>query len=66
MDATEEIKPLNELEREQVERAMRICGGNRTHTARRLGISVRTLQRKLKAWGMQDQGPFGKAVTLTD
>lgn len=43
---------LEELERAAVEQALVQHGGNRTHAARTLGISVRTLQRKLKAWGM--------------
>jgi hypothetical protein len=40
------------LERAAVEQALVQHHGNRTHAARTLGISVRTLQRKLKAWGM--------------
>jgi hypothetical protein len=35
-----------------VEQALVQHHGNRTHAAKTLGISVRTLQRKLKAWGM--------------
>jgi DNA-binding NtrC family response regulator len=31
--------------------------GNRTRAARSLGISVRTLQRKLRAWGIQENPP---------
>jgi DNA-binding NtrC family response regulator len=45
---------LEELERTAVEQALEDHGGNRTHTAQTLGISVRTLQRKLKAWGIDD------------
>ena len=41
---------LEELERAAVERALEEHHGNRTHAAKTLGISVRTLQRKLKAW----------------
>jgi DNA-binding NtrC family response regulator len=41
---------LEELERAAVEKALEQHSGNRTHAARELGISVRTLQRKLKAW----------------
>jgi DNA-binding NtrC family response regulator len=41
---------LEDLERAAVERALQQHHGNRTHAARELGISVRTLQRKLKAW----------------
>jgi DNA-binding NtrC family response regulator len=41
---------LEDLERAAVERALEQHHGNRTHAAKTLGISVRTLQRKLKAW----------------
>ena len=41
---------LEDLERVAVERALELHRGNRTHAAKTLGISVRTLQRKLKAW----------------
>jgi DNA-binding NtrC family response regulator len=50
-----EIPPgtsLEDLERVAVEQALAQHNGNRTHAAKTLGISVRTLQRKLKAWGM--------------
>jgi DNA-binding NtrC family response regulator len=43
---------LEDLERAAVEQALIQHHGNRTHAAKTLGISVRTLQRKLKAWGM--------------
>jgi DNA-binding NtrC family response regulator len=42
---------LESLERAAVEQALADCNGNRTRAARSLGISVRTLQRKLKQWG---------------
>jgi DNA-binding NtrC family response regulator len=48
---------LEDLERAAVEQALAQHHGNRTHAAKTLGISVRTLQRKLKAWGM----PLGAA-----
>ncbi len=41
---------LEDLERAAVEKALEQHRGNRTHAAKTLGISVRTLQRKLKAW----------------
>jgi DNA-binding NtrC family response regulator len=50
-----EIPPgtsLEDLERAAVEQALAQHQGNRTHAAKTLGISVRTLQRKLKAWGI--------------
>jgi DNA-binding NtrC family response regulator len=43
---------LAEIERKAVEIALDQHHGNRTRAAASLGISVRTLQRKLKAWGM--------------
>lgn len=41
---------LGELERMAICEALRRVGGNRTHAARLLGISLRTLRNKLKAW----------------
>jgi DNA-binding NtrC family response regulator len=40
--------PIDVLERLAIFQALDKCAGNRTHAAVRLGISVRTLQRKLK------------------
>jgi DNA-binding NtrC family response regulator len=56
---------LEDLERAAVEQALAQHQGNRTHAAKTLGISVRTLQRKLKAWGIpivtnQSQNPSSK------
>ncbi|MCA9154082.1 MAG: response regulator [Planctomycetales bacterium] len=45
-------KKLHEMEREAIEAALEAYHGNRTHAADALGISVRTLQRKIKAWGL--------------
>ncbi len=42
---------LQEIEREIVLQTLQELGGNRTHTARRLGVSVRWLQYRLKEWG---------------
>jgi DNA-binding NtrC family response regulator len=41
------IKPLDEIEREHIERALVICGDNKTKTAKMLGISLSTLRRRL-------------------
>lgn len=35
---------------------------NRTHTAKALGIGLRTLQRKLKQYGAENLGKAGKIV----
>ncbi len=47
---------LEELEQAAVEQTLEQFHGNRTHAAESLGISVRTLQRKLKAWEMDGVG----------
>jgi DNA-binding NtrC family response regulator len=54
---------LEELERAAVEQALEQHQGNRTHAAKTLGISVRTLQRKLKAWGMPLHSHYGGSPT---
>lgn len=41
---------LEQLERVAIEQALDRCSDDRTAAARSLGISVRTLQRKLKQW----------------
>jgi DNA-binding protein Fis len=43
---------LAELELAALVSALEACRGNRTHAALQLGISIRTLQRKLKAAGL--------------
>ncbi|MDB5345498.1 MAG: Sigma-54 dependent transcriptional regulator/response regulator [Schlesneria sp.] len=43
---------LQDMERTAILSALDRFHGNRTHAAEALGISVRTLQRKLKAWGV--------------
>jgi two-component system, response regulator FlrC len=41
---------LGALERLAIEEALRRVGGNRTHAAKLLGIGLRTLRNKLRAW----------------
>ena len=43
---------LEEMERDLILRTLEQTGGNRTHSAEILGIGVRTLQRKIKAFGL--------------
>lgn len=45
---TSEVGRLRTLEREAIEACLAECGGNRTHAARKLGISRESLRRKLK------------------
>lgn len=44
---------LEKIERTHILATLEAHHGNRTHAAAALRISVRTLQRKLKAWGME-------------
>jgi DNA-binding NtrC family response regulator len=48
---------LEELEREAIRRALEVTRGHRADTARRLGLSVRTLQRKIKAYQLAPDNP---------
>jgi DNA-binding NtrC family response regulator len=43
---------LSEIEKRVIFETLRRCGGNRTRTAEKLGISLRTLRNKLKAFKM--------------
>ena len=45
-------KSLDDVERTHIERTLRAHTGNRTHTARELGISRATLIKKIKAYGL--------------
>ena len=49
----EEGLDLNELERELIERALAKCEGNRSATARYLGITRNTLNYRLEKYGIQ-------------
>jgi DNA-binding NtrC family response regulator len=46
---------LEDVKRAAMLRALEQFHGNRTRAAEYLGISVRTLQRKLKEWGLPDE-----------
>jgi two-component system response regulator HydG len=45
-------RSLKEVEKDMILRTLEETGGNRTHAARILGISRRTLQLKLKEYGI--------------
>ncbi|HQU46516.1 MAG TPA: sigma-54 dependent transcriptional regulator [Pirellulales bacterium] len=53
---------LRDMERTAILSVLERCGGNRTHAAEALGISVRTLQRKLKVWGLNASQPDPEAA----
>jgi hypothetical protein len=43
------------MERELIRKTLEDTEGNRTHAARILGISLRTLRNKLNEFGLQDR-----------
>ncbi len=45
-------RPLEEVEREAILATLEDCGGNKSETARRLGINRKTLHKKLKDYGI--------------
>jgi DNA-binding NtrC family response regulator len=45
---------MRDLERRAIEQALKRHEGNRTHAAKELGISLRTLQYRLKEYGLSD------------
>jgi len=46
----DDIRPLEDVEREVIEHAIGLCGGNIPKAAARLGISASTIYRKRTAW----------------
>ena len=50
VEAAEDIRTLDDIERAAIEQAIRLCDGNMTKAAQRLGISVKTIYRKRAAW----------------
>ena len=44
------IRPIDEIERDAIERAIELCGGDVRKAAVFLGISPATVYRKLKHW----------------
>ena len=45
------IRPLEEIEKQHILFVLEKCGDNRTHAAKKLGISIRTLRNKLHEYG---------------
>lgn len=48
----ESLGSLQELEKTAIEKTLALVGGNRRQAAQRLGISLRTLQYKIKEYGL--------------
>ncbi len=51
---TNDIRPLNDVEREVIRRAIEVTAGNYTEAAQKLGIGRATLYRKVKDYDLQD------------
>ncbi len=54
---------MDEIERRAITQALDMYHGNRTHAANQLGISVRTLQRKLRQYELETRGRPGSALS---
>jgi DNA-binding NtrC family response regulator len=57
---------IEELEKLAIIKVLNQCNGNRTHAANRLGISVRTLQRKLRQYELERPTPAAPPATFSD
>ena len=53
LNSNDEIRTLDELEREMIEKALDKFRGNRRQVAKALNISERTLYRKIKEYGLE-------------
>ncbi len=49
----DEILPFTEVEKREITRALRICGGNVSQAAERLGLGQATLYRKIKKYDIR-------------
>ncbi|HNX04741.1 MAG TPA: sigma-54 dependent transcriptional regulator [Opitutales bacterium] len=47
---SDEVVPLEEIEKAVILNALRVHGGNRTHAAKALGIALRTMRNKIGAY----------------
>ena len=54
-----QVRPMREIEKQAIIAALDKFDGNRTKAADALGIGRRTLQNKLKSYGMSDYGNSG-------
>ena len=50
-----DIKTLREVVKEHFLQTYKECGRNKTHTAKALGIGIRTVQRKLAAYAAEER-----------
>ena len=48
-----EVKPLKEMEKEAIERALKACKGKRKDASNLLDVPIRTLYEKMKRYGIR-------------
>ncbi|MDP1572186.1 MAG: sigma-54 dependent transcriptional regulator [Vicinamibacterales bacterium] len=60
------VRPMGEVEREQVVRALEETRGNKKEAARRLGISRRAFYRRLEKYGMHQPAIGDEPVAFDD
>lgn len=53
MTAAKQPQSLNEVERDTIAKTLKLCNGRRKMAAEQLGISERTLYRKIKEYGLE-------------
>jgi len=58
------VRELEEIEKDYIVAVLDLNGGNRTRTARQLGIGSATLSRKLKNYGVAPRSTEGEDVAL--
>ena len=54
LSASTEVEPLEDVERKAILHALRAFEHNKTHAARALGISLKTLHNKLKRYAKEE------------
>lgn len=55
-DSPRELLSLDEIEKRHILLTLERCGNNRTHAAKSLGVSIRTLRNKLHEYGLGGRG----------
>jgi DNA-binding NtrC family response regulator len=58
------VRVLEEIEKDYIVAVLDLNRGNRTRTARQLGIGSATLSRKLKSYGVAPRSAEGEDVAL--
>lgn len=57
---------MAEIERRVIEQSLEMCGGSTALAAKRLGISRRKIQYRLKEWSTEPEGPSGASTNALE